>query len=197
MVLKMLKDKSLVITKSCSTYQDENNAETLKVILPRNLNGVDLSSCFIYFNFTNQSGVGNVCDITSYLKSYSDIHYVVEFPMYQMFTHEPGKIEMWVKILHPQTEMVAKTNSVSHIVVAHKDVEDILPKPELSVIDKLVTQVSSVESTIEDMNTHITAIDSSVEELEERVNNVADTLEDVISGDQQITQNMILGRVHE
>ena len=38
----MSKDKTLTVTKSGNTYQDENNAETIKIILPKVINSIDL-----------------------------------------------------------------------------------------------------------------------------------------------------------
>ena len=42
MVLKMSKDKTLVITKSGTTYKNEHNAETIKIIVPKLIDGTDL-----------------------------------------------------------------------------------------------------------------------------------------------------------
>ena len=91
-VLKMSKDKTLTATKSGNTYQDENNAETIKLILPKVINSIDLKDCYIYLSFINQQGLGNVSDLTEYVIDYSEDYYVVEVPMYQMFTYEPGTI---------------------------------------------------------------------------------------------------------
>lgn len=143
-VLKMSKDKTLVITKSGNTYQDENNAETIKIILPKEINSIDLKDCYIYLSFINQQGLGNVSELTEYITNYSEDYYVTEVPMYQMFTYKPGAIKMWIKVLHSPTEMVAKTNEVTYTIKPHKEIEGTIPEQEMSIIDGLVMKLDSI-----------------------------------------------------
>lgn len=225
LVLKMLEDRSLVVTKSTYTYQDENNAEVLKIILPKTFNDIDLKDCYIYLGFINQKNLGNLYDITSYLNDYSDNRYVVQIPMYQTFTYEPGVIEMWIKILHTPTEMVAKTNAISHYVEAHKDTEGVIPEQELSVVDALVKRMDTIEpeldnidDRVEDVEAKTVNIDDRLDVINVKTDNIKNMVEDVndkvditsteidglsdrvdsiVSGDEQITQKVIVGKVHE
>lgn len=171
----MSKDKVLTVTKSGNTYQDENNAETLKIILPKSINGNDLKDCYIYLSFINQQGLGNVSDITKYLAEYSSERYVIEVPLYQMFTYEPGNIEMWIKVLHSPTQMVAKTNSVSYMIKAHKEIEGTIPEQEMSIIDNLVMKMDA------------TAI---------KVDEVSGRIQDIVEGEEQIIQPMLLSPIY-
>lgn len=175
-VLKMSKDKTLAVTKSGNTYQDENNAETIKIILPKEINSIDLKDCYIYLSFINQQGLGNVSDLTEYVTEYSDDYYVIEVPMYQMFTYEPGTIEMWIKVLHSPTEMVAKTNEVTYTIKPHKEIEGTIPEQEMSIIDGLVMKLDS------------TAI---------KVDEVSGRVQDIVDGEEQIIQPMLIGKVNE
>ena len=175
-VLKMFADRNLIITKSSNMYQDENNAEKLKIILPKKINNIDLNECHIYLGFINQAGLGDTCDITKYLIDYSDISYAIEMPMHQMFTYEPGIIEMWIKVLHSPTEMVAKTNEVSLFVRAHKEAEGVIPEQNMSVIDELTVRLDATAT---------------------KVDEVSNKVEGIISGEEQITQNMVVGNIYE
>ena len=172
----MSKDKTLTVTKSGNTYQDENNAETIKIILPKEINSIDLKDCYIYLSFINQQGLGNVSDLTEYVTDYSDDYYVIEVPMYQMFTYEPGTIEMWIKVLHSPTEMVAKTNEVTYTIKPHKEIEGTIPEQEMSIIDGLVMKLDS------------TAI---------KVDEVSGRVQDIIDGEEQIVQPMLIAKVNE
>lgn len=172
----MSKDKSLTVTKSGNTYQDENNAETIKIILPKVINSIDLKDCYIYLSFINQQGLGNVSDLTEYVTDYSDDYYVIEVPMYQMFTYEPGTIEMWIKVLHSPTQMVAKTNEVTYTIKPHKEIEGTIPEQEMSIIDGLVMKLDS------------TAI---------KVDEVSDRVQDIVDGEEQIVQPMLIAKVNE
>lgn len=172
----MSKDKTLVITKSGNTYQDENNAETIKIILPKVINSIDLKDCYIYLSFINQKGLGNVSDLTEYITYYSEDYYVVEVPMYQMFTYEPGTIEMWIKVLHSPTQMVAKTNEVVYTIKPHKEIEGTIPEQEMSIIDGLVMKLDS------------TAI---------KVDEVSGRVQDIVDGEEQIIQPILIAKVNE
>ena len=176
MVLKMSKDKTLTVTKSGNTYQDENNAETIKIILPKVINSIDLKDCYIYLSFINQQGLGNVSDLTEYVTDYSEDYYVIEVPMYQMFTYEPGTIEMWIKVLHSPTQMVAKTNEVVYTIKPHKEIEGTIPEQEMSIIDGLVMKLDS------------TAI---------KVDEVSGRVQDIVDGEEQIVQPMLIAKVNE
>ena len=176
MVLKMSKDKTLTVTKSGNTYQDENNAETIKIILPKVINSIDLKDCYIYLSFINQQGLGNVSDLTEYVTEYSDDYYVIEVPMYQMFTYEPGTIEMWIKLLHSPTQMVAKTNVVTYTIQSHKEIDGTIPEQEMSIIDSLT------------MKLDITAI---------KVDKVSGRVQDIVDGEEQIIQPMLIAKVYE
>ena len=175
-VLKMSQDKTLVITKFGNTYQDENNAENLKIILPNALNGNDLKDCHIYLNFVNNQGLGDVCDITEYLKDYSENYYVVEVPLYQMFTYEPGNIEMWIKVLHSPTEMVAKTNEITYTIKEHREIEGAIPEQEMSIIDSLTMRIDATDT---------------------KVDEVSDRVQDIVDGEEQIVQPMLISKIHE
>lgn len=172
----MSKDKTLTITKSGNTYQDENNAEIIKIILPKAINSIDIKDCYIYLSFINQQGLGNVSDLTEYVTEYSDDYYVIEVPMYQMFTYEPGMIEMWIKVLHSPTQMVAKTNEVTYTIKPHKEIDGTIPEQEMSIIDGLVMKLDS------------TAI---------KVDEVSGRVQDIVDGEEQIVQPMLIAKVNE
>ena len=163
----MSEDKVLTITKSGNTYQDENNAETLKIILPRVVNGNDLKDCYVFLSFINQQGLGNVSDITKCLNEYSSGRYVIEVPLYQMFTYVSGTIEMWIKVLHSSTQMVAKTNSVSYMIKAHKEIEGTIPEQEMSIIDNLVMKMDSTAIKVDEISGKVEDIDEYVNELQQ------------------------------
>lgn len=192
----MMENRTLVITKADTIYQDENNAEILKIILPKTLNNIDLRDCDILLGFVNQSNLGNVCDLTPYLSDYSSNRYVVQVPMYQMFTYEPGVIEMWIKILHSPTEMVAKTNSVSHVVVAHRDAEGVIPEQEMSVVDRLITRVGNVEIAVDDVNERVDSVSNRVDNAESRLDGIDNDIEDIHDTTEDIIDSIDETNVH-
>lgn len=169
LVLKMSEDKTLLITKRGNTYQDESNAELIKIILPKTLNGNNLKDCNVYLSFINQKGIGNVSMLTDGLTEYHDNYYVIEMPIHQIFTYEPGTVSMWVKVLHTPSEMVAKTNEVSYDIKTHREVDGTIPEQEMSIIDGLITKLDSTTTKVNEVNNKVKEINDYVSKLQEGV----------------------------
>ena len=94
MVLKMSKDKTLMITVSSATYKDEHNAETIKVIMPKQIEGKDTKMCSIWLCFINEKKLGKAISISEFLADHSSSSYFVEFPMDNIFTYVAGEIKI-------------------------------------------------------------------------------------------------------
>ena len=175
-VLKMTDDKFLTITKSGNTYQDEHNAETIKLILPKEINHIDLSTCHIYLSFINQENLGQVIEVDEHLTNYADRFYVVEITMYKIFTYKDGDNTMWVKILNSEEMMIAKSNIVTYTIKPHPEVEGTIPEQELSILESMAVKLDA------------TAI---------KVDEVSGRVQGIVDGDEQIVQPMLVGEIYE
>jgi hypothetical protein len=154
----MSKDKALIITKLSNTYEDENNAESIKIYLAKYINNINLKECSVWLGFINQEGLGDQHELTEYLTEYSNDYYVVEKPMGQIFTYEPGSIEMWIKVLHSPTQMVAKTNEVIYTIKPHKEIDDTIPEQEMSFIDSLTMKIDKVTAKVEEIDEYVSEL---------------------------------------
>lgn len=166
-VLKMSADKTLIITKQGNTYEDENNAELIKIYLTRYINGVDLKECSVWLGFINQEGLGDQYELTKSLREYSTDYYVTENLMGQVFTYEPGNISMWIKILHSPTEMLAKSNEVTYVIKSHKEIDGTIPEQEMSIIDSLTMKLDATAIKVDEVSGKVEEIDEYVSELQQ------------------------------
>ena len=162
LVLKMSEDRNLMITKRGNSYQDENNAENIKIILPKILNEIDLKNCDVYLCFANQNGVGDTIKITDGLVDYKENHYVTYVPILQTFTYMPGTIQMWVKILYTPSKMNAKSNEVTYTIKAHRDVEGNMPEHQMSIIDDLVTKMDETSGKVDEIDDYVSELQKGV-----------------------------------
>ena len=133
--LKMTEDKILTITKAGNTYEDENNAEIIKVLLPRQVNGNDLSDCVIHLCVLNQENLGDEINISTNLKEYNDDLYVADINITNNITYKSGQIQLWIKVLNSDNQMVAKTNPIIYQIKKHLDIKDYIPEQNLSLLD--------------------------------------------------------------
>ena len=164
MVLKMSKDKTLTITKTGNTYEDENNAETIKILLSRKVNGNDLSECFTHLCVINQDNLGDEINISKDLQEYGDDFYVVDLNITNKLTYKSGLIKLWVKILNSDNEMVAKTNTVTHQIKEHLDIEDYIPEQQLSLLDDFSIRTEQALKECED-------VVKDIENIKEQISN--------------------------
>ena len=105
MVLKMSKDKTLVITKSGTTYKNEHNAEAIKIIMPKQIEGKDLKQCSIWLSFMNEEKLGKAIDVSEFLTDYSPTYYYIEIPMDNIFTYVAGKVRITLVFNKPLYEI--------------------------------------------------------------------------------------------
>lgn len=158
-------DKSLRITKNSNNFKGENNAENIKILLPIMVNSCNTKDCSIYLNIVNQDEEGNILDITPLLTVYNDYSYQFNLQMSNMFTYKAGKVQLWIKIINAEKEMVAKSSIVTLTIKPHIDAEEIIPEQQLSVLESLTIQVSALKDamdsfweSLENIQTYINAL---------------------------------------
>ena len=177
MVLKMSKDKTLIMTVSSTTYKDEHNAETIKIIMPKQIDDKDLRQCSVWLCFINEEKLGKGIDVSEFLTDYSSTHYYVEFPMDNIFTYVAGEVKIWLKLLDSQTEMVDKTNYVIKHICKHPDeeLEGEITEQERSVLESLALKLDATSIQLGEVTAKV---------------------EDIIYGEEQIVQPMLVGSVY-
>lgn len=141
MILKMDKDKSLRVTAHGNTYEDENNAEIIKIIVPKFINDTDLKDCSVYLNILNHEEVGDVIDITHFLSEHNDILYFCDLDMTNNFTYMSGEIKLWITVTNSEKEMYAKSDIVVYKVKPHYDVEEYIPKQNFTAFQQWQVEI--------------------------------------------------------
>lgn len=174
MILKMYEDKELVIAKTGNTYQDENNAETIKIYLPKIVNGIDIGTCSVWLSFLT-SNTGDAVEIKN-MSTYSDYYYVASLPMHQIFTEVVGNINMWINVVNKDKDFYLTTNPVSYTVKEKCVIDGETPVPDAPPVGSALERLKDVENAVVDIET--------------RVENIA-------KGDEQIIQPMFIGKIEK
>lgn len=144
MILKMSSDKSLVITSHGNTYEDESNAEVIRVLLPKTINGTDIKDCTVWLNFVNADGRGEPIDLTKHLVEHSDTYYMAEIQMTRKLTDMPGESQFWIEITSASSDMLARTNKVSHLIKPHINIADVLPEESVPVLYEILQKLDDL-----------------------------------------------------
>lgn len=169
MVLKMSKDKTLIVTVPSTTYKGEHNAETIKIIMPKFINDNNIDECLIWLNFINSDNLSRAIDVTEFLQDYSEQYYSLEIPMDNIFTYKAGNIKIWLKILSEDGELIIKTNEISKTIIPHVEVEDTLPEAEKSVLDGIIAKLDATSMQLGEVIAKVEDIDDYVSELQQGV----------------------------
>lgn len=160
----MSEDKNLIITKTGNTYEDENNAEVIRVLLPHQINGNDLSKCVIHLCILNQDKLGDEINISTNLQGYNNDLYIADIDLTNKFTYTSGEIQLWIKVFNQENEMVAKTNPINYQIKKHLDIEDYIPEQQLSLLDDFsIRMEQSLEKT--------KGLINDVESIKEKIDN--------------------------
>ena len=165
MILKMFNDKVLQITKNSDNYKGENNAENIKILLPKFFKDCDTRECTIYLNILNQDSAGNVFDVTSSLAEYNDELYQCNLLMSNMFTYKEGNIKLWIEIINSEKDMVAKSSIVCLVVLPHINVEEVIPEQDLSVLEDLTIQIGSLSDEIKSLQENLDSIQAYIDNI--------------------------------
>ena len=158
-----------MMTVPSTTYKNEHNAETIKIIMPKQIDSKDLKQCSIWLSFINEEKLGRSIDVSDFLKDYSSTCYYIEIPMDNIFTYVAGKVRIWLKLLDSQTEMVDYTNYVTHYIHKHPDeeLEGEITEQERSVLESLALKLDATSIQLGEVTAKVEDIDEYVSELQE------------------------------
>lgn len=178
MVLKMSKDKTLMMTVPSTTYKDEHNAETIKIVVPKQIGDKDAKLYSIWLCFINEKKLGKAISVSEFLTDYSSSYYFIEFPMDNIFTYVAGTIKIWLKLLDEQTGMVDYTNYVTKHICTHpnEELEGEITEQERSILESLMSKLDATSIQLGEVTAKV---------------------EDIIAGEEQIIQPMLISPIYE
>lgn len=148
-------------------YEDENNADKVKILCPQFYDDYDLQECSVLLNYVIRTNTdieitgadGNthttreLGDSTSL--SFSDEKYIIreeeflqaDINLDKDLTAYTGIIEFWLEIIHPQNNLIAKTNTVRLEVRNHISISDYIPESKLSLLNDLMLRIQQLLNT--------------------------------------------------
>ena len=114
LILKMNDKKQLFITKYGNTFEGENNAESITVIVPKMLNEIEMVKCACYFNVLSTNSLDQLLyqktiNISPILKDYNNFYLSCEIDISKELTQKAGQVKFWIKVTNADNEMIAKT----------------------------------------------------------------------------------------
>lgn len=179
LILKMDEGKHLTITKDGFTFEGENNAEKISVILPKFINGHDLKECIVDLNIAHQDNIGDIVEITPLLKEFNGEFYSCEVDITNKVTFQAGNVQLWIKIINSASEMIAKSNPVKYTIRLHIDIDEIIPEQQLSLLDEWEIRMDTMLKQIQEIESSLTKI---TDHLEKEVYSLQEYIEPLKQG---------------
>lgn len=169
MIKFLLENRKTLRKLSSSTiiYEDENNADAIKILCPQFYDNYDLLECSVVLNYiihtntdieiTETDGSTHITreigDSTSL--SFLEEKYIIreeeflqaDINLGKDLTAYTGVIEFWVEIIHPQNNLIAKTNTVNLEIRNHISISDYIPESKLSLLNDLMLRIQQLLNT--------------------------------------------------
>jgi hypothetical protein len=101
--------KEIVKTQQSINYQNENNCETIKLILPAQYNGVDLSLCKVCMNYLNSNNKGDIIPL-EFVGSYNDKDNLIVFEtnLTKRLTASIDDYTVWFEVINIEKKLYIK-----------------------------------------------------------------------------------------
>lgn len=169
-MIKFLLERKSLRKLSSSTaviYEDENNADKIKILCPQFYDDYDLQECSVMLNYIihtetdveipdSDGGTHVTREIgNSTSLSFFDEKYIIhdeeflqtDISLSNNFTAYAGTVEFWIEIMNPKDSLIAKTNIVTINITPHKSVSDYIPESELSLLNDLMLRIQQLLNT--------------------------------------------------
>ena len=86
---KINPDKSISVSSGSPNYQGENITNSLRFLIPPDLNGIDIANATIELNIINSASAGNIYPLTVDTIPYNDTLLSYTFIITTLFTNTP------------------------------------------------------------------------------------------------------------
>lgn len=119
-LLRLNEDKTLTIVSKNKIYQYENNAQQIELLVPKCLDGKDVSSCKVYLFGCFDNEFGSRIEL-SHTEPYKSSHIKFSNSLSGDMTREFGSIDVWIVL--EDNEYKFESDSVNLEVEASKEIE--------------------------------------------------------------------------
>lgn len=142
---KINPDKSISVSSGSPNYQGENITNSLRFLIPPDLNGIDIANATIELNIINSLKSGNIYPLTVDIVPYNDNLLSYTFEITTLFTNNPDTYSYWLTITSNENE-VLKTATSTFVVQDKPQSTSIIPDSEQDLIDNIVYRIEVLEA---------------------------------------------------
>lgn len=145
--------KELRLTTTPTIYQNENNADSILVLLPEYYGDISLRECGVTLNWIQpNSGVdesysGDIKRLEFLPELYKSIYLQAIVPITVTETNVAGDIEIFLQIVNPNNSLDMRTGSTSIGVKSHKNISNYVPKETIDLLSDYLIKMQQISNT--------------------------------------------------
>lgn len=146
MIIKMNKDKQLLVTVPSAIYRGETKADLITFLVPAKHGNKNMSECAVTFRYILPDGTGKIEDLTYAPSQYEDY---IEFSttVNSQFTQQCGTVTIWLTFLDVDASVVVKSSEACIYVNDSKDVYDYLDEGDLDHFEKMAARLDHLDAS--------------------------------------------------
>lgn len=142
---KINPDKSISVSSSSPNYKGENITNSLRFLIPPDLNGIDIANATIELNIINSLNAGNIYPLTADTVPYNETLLSYTFEITTLFTNNPDTYSYWLTITSSENE-VLKTATSTFVVQDKPQSTSVIPESEQDLIDSIIYRIEVLEA---------------------------------------------------
>ena len=142
---KINPDKSISVSSGSPNYKGENITNSLRFLIPPDLNGIDITNATIELNIINSLKAGNIYSLTVDTVPYNETLLSYTFEITTLFTNNPDTYSYWLTITSSENE-VLKTATSTFVVQDKPQSTSVIPDSEQDLIDNIIYRIEVLEA---------------------------------------------------
>ena len=142
---KINPDKSISVSSGSPNYKGENITNSLRFLIPPDLNGIDITNATIELNIINSLNAGNIYPLTVDTVPYNETLLSYTYEITTLFTNNPDTYSYWLTITSSENE-VLKTATSTFVVGDKPQSTSIIPDSEQDLIDNIIYRIEVLEA---------------------------------------------------
>lgn len=137
--------KEIANTQKSANYQNENNCEIIRLILPTKYNNVDLRKCKINMNYINSKNQGDIIPL-EYIGQYNNSNDLIIFEtnLTTKITANADTYIVWFDITSVSGDFNLKTNTSTLLINSHKEIIDYISDEQLTLFNNYQIKIEQL-----------------------------------------------------
>ena len=152
MIVTLLNDKQLVVTKNTPIYRGDNMNTSIIFLLPIYVDNVNLETATVFLSYIRADGEPDMVILEKAEAKYNNSYYQYTLPVTCKLSRYPGQVCMWLQICDGNSDhpIIAKSGECTINIHKSKSLDDVICDHQLTAMYQLQKKLEKAESEKDD-----------------------------------------------